>query len=160
MKFARRRPSPFRRSSTSWIRKSTRFAIYARDGFDCVFCHLVFPLGYDGAGLTLDHIVPRDKGGSDAPENLATACHDCNSRRQHRELSRQELADVRAAIDYPLNRELGLHYARLYTTCRNLELPHPLTSRVPPKVLFHPYAQSEEMAFDDEDEELLEDAAE
>jgi len=48
--------------------------IFKRDGFRCVYC------GFDGstfegwAFLQIDHFKPRSRGGTDAPENLATAC--------------------------------------------------------------------------------------
>lgn len=34
--------------------------------------------------FTIDHIVPRSNGGSDAVENLALACRNCNERRSNR----------------------------------------------------------------------------
>lgn len=142
MKFARRKPNPLRRSS-NWLRKELRFAIYARDGFDCQ-CRLVFPLAFDGAGLSLDHIVPRALGGSDAPTNLMTCCLDCNGRRQHRQLSATEEARLLALAQRPLNRELGKHYALLYRVCRNTGCVHPLTGRVIPKVLYMPYGDAQE----------------
>jgi hypothetical protein len=129
MRFARRKPNPTRRSSTSWIRKTTRFAIYARDGFDCWFCNGLFPLAYDGYKLTLDHITPMSQGGDDSPGNLITACHDCNSRRQHLELPADVAANARKQASRPLNRELGRLYADLYIACRRSSLQHPLTLR-------------------------------
>ena len=144
MRFARRKPNPLRRSSTSWIRKTTRFSIYARDGFDCVRCNGVFPLAYDGAGLSLDHIVPRALGGPDAPSNLVTSCLDCNGRRQHARLRATEEARLLELATRPLLRELGRHYAALYLACRDRELVHPLTGRLVPKRLFVPYAEDQE----------------
>ena len=126
----RRTPSPLRRSSTSWIRKSTRFAIYARDGFDCFFCRGLFPLAEDGHQLTLDHIVPRSAGGTDDPTNLITTCHDCNSLRQHAELPAARRKKAETQAQRPLNRALGLLYARLYLACRGQQ--HPLTLRIVP----------------------------
>jgi len=123
----RRKPSPSRRSSTSWIRKSTRFAIYARDNFDCWHCRQVFPPAEDGQGLTLDHITPRHQGGTDAPENLITACHGCNSTRQHAPLDAATERRLRQQASVTLNRELGRLYARLYVATR--DATHPLTRR-------------------------------
>ena len=60
-----------------WCRRSTRLAIYHRDGHACVYC------GATGT-LSLDHVVPEEHGGSHAPTNLVTACFSCNSARQHR----------------------------------------------------------------------------
>jgi hypothetical protein len=51
-----------------------RIRILARDGYRCIYC------GAQPARtrLQVDHVVPRSKGGSDAPTNLVTACTDCN----------------------------------------------------------------------------------
>lgn len=62
-----------------WIRHSTRLAIYARDGFACVWCGV--HVEQDGVTLTLDHCKPDINGGANDPNNLVTACHQCNSRR-------------------------------------------------------------------------------
>lgn len=54
------------------ISKRLRFEILRRDAFTCRYCG-------SGANLTVDHVVPTALGGSDEPENLTTACADCNS---------------------------------------------------------------------------------
>lgn len=59
-----------------------RFILFDRDGFQCIYCGST---SYgDGVELSLDHIVPRSKGGSDCAENLVTACGGCNSAKQDR----------------------------------------------------------------------------
>jgi len=64
----------------NWVRLSTRLAIYHRDGFCCVYCGAA---GEEhGVGLTLDHLVPVELGGSNDPSNLVTACAHCNSAKQ------------------------------------------------------------------------------
>lgn len=65
---------------THWIRRERRLRIYARDGWRCLWCGRGI---WQGAALTLDHFLPRERGGSNAPENLLTACHLCNSTRRH-----------------------------------------------------------------------------
>jgi hypothetical protein len=70
-----RRPG---RSSSQLCRPTTRARIYARDGHKCVWCG-----AGKGAGLSLDHVVPRAEGGSDRFWNLVTACLTCNARRRH-----------------------------------------------------------------------------
>ena len=48
----------------------------------CVHCQRKLTLLEDGSplnGATLEHIVPKNHGGTDAPENLAIACARCNS---------------------------------------------------------------------------------
>lgn len=51
-----------------------RYQVLHRDGFVCRYCGQRPP----AVQLHVDHIVPRAKGGSDDPENLITACADCN----------------------------------------------------------------------------------
>lgn len=35
--------------------------------------------GRDPRLATVDHIIPRSRGGTDDPSNLVICCHDCNS---------------------------------------------------------------------------------
>lgn len=48
-------------------------------GFDCCcwWCHKELPLEQ----LTLDHLIPKSKGGTNSQENLRLACKPCNSKR-------------------------------------------------------------------------------
>ena len=50
----------------------TRRNVFQRDGHTCQYC------GYCGDQLSLDHVVPRSKGGGDHWENITTACISCN----------------------------------------------------------------------------------
>lgn len=50
----------------------TRRNILHRDGNSCQYC------GYTGDDLTLDHVIPRSRGGGDSWENIVTACVRCN----------------------------------------------------------------------------------
>jgi hypothetical protein len=52
----------------------TRFEIFKRDGFRCTYCGRT-PVQ---SKLHVDHVKPVADGGSNAPENLVTACADCN----------------------------------------------------------------------------------
>ena len=63
---------------THWCRPATRLAIYLRDGLACAYCGESVE---DGAQLTLDHLAPNSRGGSNDPGNLVTCCHRCNSAR-------------------------------------------------------------------------------
>ena len=59
-------------------RRISRRALFARDGWRCVYCG-------DSAGrLTLDHVVPRSRGGDSVWENVVTACAPCNLRKGDR----------------------------------------------------------------------------
>lgn len=73
-------PSPGLGTPSWRIAKAKRYAIYARDRHACVYCG-------SGNMLSLDHVVPRSKGGEDTPENLVTACQPCNSSKRDRDLT-------------------------------------------------------------------------
>ena len=64
---------------SKWIRRSTRLAIYHRDGWCCCYCGAT---AEDGATLTLDHVLACELGGTNEPANLVTACLSCNSAKQ------------------------------------------------------------------------------
>ena len=98
--------------SSKWCWRPTRFAIYHRDSFDCVYCRLLFPLASGFGDLTLDHVQPRSQGGSNDPTNLVTCCFDCNSARQDRSLTAAELRRARVACARPINAEIGRRLAR------------------------------------------------
>jgi HNH endonuclease len=65
----------------NWIRQEKRLAIYLRDSLACLYCGFGVE---DGAILTLDHLTPHSKGGSNDAMNLVTACKTCNSSRGNR----------------------------------------------------------------------------
>ncbi len=56
----------------------TRRNVLHRDSHTCQYC------GYEGEDLTLDHVVPRSRGGLDTWENIVTACVRCNVRKGNR----------------------------------------------------------------------------
>ena len=61
-----------------WIRTEKRHRIYQRDNFCCVWCGDRVGVGQDAS---LDHVIPRAGGGSNAANNLVTACITCNAQR-------------------------------------------------------------------------------
>lgn len=48
--------------------------IFKRDGNKCLYCGAV-------NNLTLDHVIPRSRGGASSWDNLASACRNCNSKK-------------------------------------------------------------------------------
>lgn len=55
-------------------KRDYRQAIFHRDDFKCVLC------GSD-ENLTVDHIIPISKGGTETLDNLRTLCKSCNSKK-------------------------------------------------------------------------------
>ncbi len=59
-------------------RKITRRAVFARDQWTCQYC------GNERGTLTIDHVIPRSKGGGSAWDNIVTCCAPCNRRKGDR----------------------------------------------------------------------------
>ena len=70
-------------------RKITRKAVLARDSYTCQYC------GREASGLTVDHVIPRSRGGQSVWENIVASCAPCNRKKGNR-----------------LPREISMHPAR------------------------------------------------
>jgi hypothetical protein len=70
----------------NWIRPEKRLAIYLRDDLACAWCGRGIE-EEEVACLTLDHLRPHSKGGSNEASNLVTACRRCNSARGDRAMT-------------------------------------------------------------------------
>lgn len=58
-----------------------RLQVFRRDHYICRYCHKVLsdnPYAIDSLRPTLDHVVPRSRGGTNDITNLMTACRECN----------------------------------------------------------------------------------
>lgn len=65
-----------------------RAHVFKRDGYRCRRCG-------SNKGLTLDHIVPKAAGGTNAIRNLQTLCEDCNTAKAD-DMGPRERAALRA----------------------------------------------------------------
>lgn len=61
-----------------------RRAVFARDGSRCQYC--------GAAAESIDHVVPRSRGGAHAWDNVVAACRPCNTRKRDRLLSETTMA--------------------------------------------------------------------
>jgi 5-methylcytosine-specific restriction endonuclease McrA len=86
----------------NWIRQTSRLAIYLRDGLSCVYCGDSVE---NGAQLTLDHVRPHSKGGSNEASNLVTCCHRCNCSRGNRSVAKFAIA-VASYLNHNVKSEL------------------------------------------------------
>lgn len=59
--------------------KPTKAAIYRRDNYSCQYCGST-------RSLTIDHLVPKSRGGKDTWDNLLLACSSCNIRKADKPL--------------------------------------------------------------------------
>ena len=51
--------------------RASRPRIYKRDNYECVYCG-------SNKNLTLDHVIPKSRGGGNEWTNLVTSCFKCN----------------------------------------------------------------------------------
>ena len=59
-------------------RRLTRLEVLNRDQYTCQYC------GKESRQLTLDHVIPRHRGGEHTWENVVSACIPCNHRKAGR----------------------------------------------------------------------------
>ena len=57
----------------------SRYNIYRRDDYSCVYCG-------SREKLTIDHVIPKSKGGKNTWDNLVTCCSSCNLNKSDRPL--------------------------------------------------------------------------
>lgn len=96
-------PSVIRLLSYRHIPQQTRALsrknILLRDRNVCQFCGKHFP----AAELTLDHVMPRSRGGHSSWENLVACCYDCNNRKGNRTPEEAGLQLVRRPRPFTLH---------------------------------------------------------
>ena len=57
----------------------SRRAVFTRDGSTCVYC--------GGSATSIDHVVPRSRGGTHTWDNVVAACRRCNHAKADRSLA-------------------------------------------------------------------------
>jgi 5-methylcytosine-specific restriction endonuclease McrA len=68
----------------SYVRKHefllscTRRNVYNRDNYTCQYCSMKAISKFD---LTLDHVLPKSRGGPKTWENIVSSCHKCNTKK-------------------------------------------------------------------------------
>jgi len=75
-------------------KKLTRYEIFNRDKYTCQYC------GKETKNLTLDHVIPRYRGGQHTWENVVSACVPCNRRKAGRNPKESGMKLLRKP-DYP-----------------------------------------------------------
>ena len=71
--------------------KLTKYNVLKRDAFTCQYCG-----SKDRGSLTIDHVVPRSRGGKDSWTNVVTACWNCNNKKGSRTPEQAGMKSVKA----------------------------------------------------------------
>jgi len=86
--------------------KLTRREVFIRDSFTCQYC------GRQVHDMTIDHVVPKSRGGVHAWNNLVSACKPCNHRKGGKSLGEARMSlrklpiEPRASQYYTIERRL------------------------------------------------------
>jgi 5-methylcytosine-specific restriction endonuclease McrA len=75
----------------------TRREIFIRDHHTCQYC------GLKTRDLTLDHVIPRHRGGKHTWDNLVSACRSCNHRKGGKAVEEARMALRRPPIEPKAN---------------------------------------------------------
>lgn len=86
-----------------------RVRIFLRDAYRCQYCGTV----KEPSELTIDHIIPRSRGGTNDALNLCAACIPCNNRKGNRTPAeaRMPLVSNPSAYTYGLDLAVGIRMA-------------------------------------------------
>lgn len=66
--------------------------VFKRDQYTCQYC------GASGGTLTLDHVIPRSRGGATVWDNVVLACRRCNAKKGDRPLHETSLSLMRPPV--------------------------------------------------------------
>ena len=94
-----------------YMRYEVRFSrrnIFERDKNACQYCGKRIPK----ADLTLDHVVPRSRGGVDSWDNLVLACMPCNIRKANRTPEEAKMPLIRRPVKPTWLPQLGARIPR------------------------------------------------
>ena len=80
----------------------SRRAVFTRDGQTCVYC--------GGSATSIDHVVPRSRGGTHTWDNVVAACRRCNHAKADR-----SLAEMGWALPHPPRTPSGAAWRLLGT---------------------------------------------
>lgn len=72
----------------------SRRNVFLRDDFTCQYCRKRF----SESELNLDHVIPRQKGGTTSWENIVTSCIKCNTRKANKMPSEANMLPLQRPI--------------------------------------------------------------
>jgi len=110
-------------SGKSETQKATRFWLFARDEFKCIYCGRSSI--EDGVKLVPEHVFPRWDGGQNTFYNLVTACERCNKEKFGFLLSKKLILRI-----WNRNKKLGVKspYKYVDEIIKEFEVIYPTTT--------------------------------
>ena len=93
-----------RRKSSGYISGTIRYEILRRAKFRCELCGI----SAEQKALEVDHIIPRNNGGTDDQSNLQALCYSCNAMKRDKDST--DFREINASYDH---RELGCIFCEM-----------------------------------------------
>jgi hypothetical protein len=90
------------------ISPANRKAVEERAGGLCEYCRCT--QDFSPQAFSVEHILPKSKGGSDALENLALACPACNNSKYDKTEELDPLTGRRVALYHPRRDDWSEHF--------------------------------------------------
>ena len=81
------------------VNPQVKLTVIRRDGFKCIYCKTI---GTQKNYLTVDHIFPLSKGGTNRQKNIACSCRECNQKKKN-----MLLTDFIKKYGIEINREIA-----------------------------------------------------
>ena len=90
-------------------RSPLRAAVEQRAGGHCEYCRS--PAKYSTQPFSLDHVIPRSRGGPTSLDNLALACQGCNNHKYNKTYSSDPFTKQRVDLFHPRRHQWQEHFA-------------------------------------------------
>ena len=91
------------------VTAAARRIAVARAGGRCEYCRT--PERFAPEALSVEHIIPRSRGGASHAENLALACQGCNNHKYTRISARDPVTERQAPLFHPRKHRWRDHFA-------------------------------------------------
>ena len=91
------------------LTESIKRIVRQRAGDRCEYCRV--PQASQLATYHIDHVVPRSKGGTDAPSNLALACGGCSLHKAAKSDGIDPASGLRRPLFHPRQMSWNVHFA-------------------------------------------------
>jgi ATP adenylyltransferase len=102
-----------RKLSSGYISGTLKFEVLKKAQFHCELCGI----SADVRALEVDHIIPRNLGGTDDPSNLQALCYSCNSMKRDRDET--DFRKVRESYNLPVDGCLFCNFPKEQVLCEN-----------------------------------------
>lgn len=96
-------------------KQSIRKILFDQQNCHCYYCHKLLTLkGGQENSLTIDHFIPKSKGGASKVSNYVASCGDCNNRKSNNEIYNSPKP---GNIEYAKTETYFCKLERVYSVC-------------------------------------------